>query len=296
MTAAEARPHLAVLGAINLDLVARVERAPGRGETVADGALSRQPGGKGANQAVAAARLGAVVTMIGAVGSDAAGRYLIDSIADAGVDTSGIQIVDGESGTALIVVDAKGENSIVVCAEANRRIDPALVSVGRDSAVLAQLEIEDAGIEAAISGTSGFVAVNAAPARPFSAAIFERTDLFIVNEHEYALLPVLKKAGLVAVTLGEHGAVLLRRGECVAQVPGRAATVRNTVGAGDAFSAALTLGLLRGDDPVEALGRACGVGAAAVEDDRSQPLLRALDDYAPTGTRRAGGTGAPPAL
>ncbi|MET0297728.1 MAG: PfkB family carbohydrate kinase, partial [Microbacterium sp.] len=129
MTPAEDRLRLAVLGAINVDLVARVERAPGRGETVADGTLSRQPGGKGANQAVAAARLGAAVTMIGAVGSDAAGGYLIDSIAAAGADTSGIQIADGESGTALITVDAEGENSIVVCAEANLRIDPALVAV-----------------------------------------------------------------------------------------------------------------------------------------------------------------------
>lgn len=279
MPTTRAPQRLAVIGAINVDVVARVERAPGRGETVADGALSRQPGGKGANQAVAAARLGAAVTMIGAVGADAAGTYLIDSIADAGADTSGIQIVDGESGTALIVVDGDGENSIVVCAEANLRIDPALVRVDPGTAVLAQLEIDDAAVEAAITSTTGFVTINAAPARELSPTIFARADLFIVNEHEYALLPVLRSADLVAVTLGADGAKLLRRGEVVAQVPGRRADVRNTVGAGDAFSAALTLGLLRGDDPAQALGRACAVGAAAVEDERSQPLLRALDDY-----------------
>lgn len=272
-------PPLVVLGAINVDLVARVERAPGRGETVADGVLVRQAGGKGANQAVAAARLGARVTLIGAVGTDDTAAYLVREIADAGVDTTGIQIVDGESGTALIVVDADGENSIVVCPEANLRIDPTAVAVDAHTAVLAQLEIEDAVIERAIALTDGYVVINAAPARHPSRAILERTDLFIVNEHEYAQLPELREADLVAVTLGAEGATLLRRGTVVARARGRRADVRNTVGAGDAFSAALTLGLLRGEDPAVALGRACGVGAAAVEDDRSQPLLQPLSAY-----------------
>lgn len=273
------RPDLAVVGAINVDLIARVARAPQRGETVADGVLTRQPGGKGANQAVAAARLGAHVRMIGAVGTDAAGEYLTRTMADAGVDVSGVQNVTGDTGTALIVVDDDGENSIVVCAEANLRIDPAQVTLHPETAVLAQLEVEDAVIERAIAQTTGLVAVNAAPARAFSDMIRRRADLFIVNEHEYELLPDLRDAALVAVTLGAEGARLLRHGVEVARAPGRRADVRSTVGAGDAFAAALTLGLLRGEEAGAALARACAVGAAAVEDDRSQPPLMPIDTY-----------------
>lgn len=279
MTVDTRPPQLTVVGALNVDLVARVEHAPRRGETVADGILTRGAGGKGANQAVAAARLGARVNLIGAVGTDENGDFLRTHAERAGVDVSGVQSVPGDSGTALIVVDATGENSIVVCPEANLRIDPAAVVVGTETAVLAQLEVADAVIERVIAQTTGFVTLNAAPARAFSAAIRERTDLFIVNEHEYESLPELREAPLVAVTLGAAGARLLRRGDVVASAPGRSAEVRNTVGAGDAFCAALVVGLLRGDEPAEALARACEVGAAAVEDDSSQPLLRPLDRY-----------------
>ncbi len=271
--------ELTVVGAINVDLVARVARAPGPGETVADGALMRQPGGKGANQAAAAARLGAGVGMVGAVGSDDEGRYLLEHLAASGVDAAGVQVVEGESGVALIVVDAAGENSIVVCPEANARIVPERVEVPPRSAVLAQLEVADDVIERAVASTTGFFALNAAPSRPFSAALRDRADLLIVNEHEYAMLPELRDAPLVAVTLGAEGAMLLRRGEVVARAAGRPARVVNTVGAGDAFAAALTLGMIRGDAPEVALARACEVGAAAVEDPRSQPLLGPLDRY-----------------
>jgi ribokinase len=277
---------LTVVGAINVDLIARVSRAPRAGETVADGVLRRQPGGKGANQAVAAARLGARVRMVGAVGTDALGQYLADGMADAGVDIGGVQRIPGDSGTALIVVDDSGENSIVVCPEANARIDADRVTIEPRSAVLAQLEVDDEVIERAVRQTSGFVAINAAPSRPFRDGILERADLIIVNEHEYQMLPALREAPLVAVTLGAGGARLLRHGAVVARAPGRRAAVRSTVGAGDAFSAALTLGMLRGDDPAIGLARACEVGAAAVEDDRSQPALLPLDDY-PVGTHQA---------
>src|SRR6187431_444325 len=104
---------LTVLGAINMDLTAHVRRAPVRGETVADGVLVRQPGGKGANQAAAAARLGATVRLLGAVGDDGDGRSMTASLSEAGIDVSGIQIVSDASGTALIIVDETGENSIV---------------------------------------------------------------------------------------------------------------------------------------------------------------------------------------
>lgn len=274
-----ASPPLTIVGAINLDLTATTARAPERGETVADGVLTRGPGGKGANQAVAAARLGAAVRLVGAVGADAAGTTILESLASAGVDISPVQRVAGETGTAIIVVDSTGENSIVVCSEANSRIEASRVEVPPHGAVLAQLEVADDVIEQAVAATDGFVAINASPARMLSAAVRDRVDLVIMNEHEYAALPGLWTAPLVAVTLGSRGARLLARGEVVAESNGRAARAVNSVGAGDAFAAALTLGILRGDPLPEALHRACLVGAAAVEDAHSQPALQRLDDY-----------------
>lgn len=270
---------LTVVGSINLDLVARVERAPGPGETVADGVLTREPGGKGANQAIAAARLGATVRMIGAVGGDAEGRAMIASLAEAGVDVTDIQITDAASGTALIVVDRTGENSIVVCPGANARIDPSAIELPPHGALLAQLEVSVDIVERAASLTDGFFALNASPARDLPEELFERVDLFIVNESEYERMPRLAAARLVALTLGADGAVLLREGVETARAPGLPTQVRNTVGAGDAFAAALTLGFVAGEDPATALRRACAVGAAAVADERSQPLLQPLAEY-----------------
>ena len=269
---------LTVVGAINVDLTARVDRAPGPGETVADGILQRGPGGKGANQAVAAARLGATVRLVGAVGDDLDGRGVREQLASIGVDASTVQTSDAATGTALIVVDATGENSIVVCAGANAAIDADALGIEPGSAVLAQLEVSDAVISAAAE-TAGFFALNAAPARPLPAGVLERADLVIVNETEYAQLPEVHDAPLLCVTLGAEGARLYRHGELVASAPGAPTTVRNTVGAGDAFCAALVVGLLRGDALPDALSRACAVGAAAVADDASQPALEPLDAY-----------------
>jgi ribokinase len=267
-----------VVGAINVDLTARVERAPAAGETVADGVLQRGPGGKGANQAVAAARLGADVRLIGAVGADAEGRGIRDRLASVGVDASGVQTSNAATGTALIVVDATGENSIVVCAGANAAIDADALDIETGTAVLMQLEVSDAVVSAA-AAAAGFFALNAAPARPLPAGVLERCDLVIVNETEYAQLPEVHDAPLLCVTLGADGARLYRRGELAASAPGVATTVVNTVGAGDAFCAALVVGLLRGDAPDDALARACAIGAAAVADEASQPALRHLDTY-----------------
>ncbi len=271
-------PRLTVVGAINVDLTARVQRAPAAGETVADGVLQRGPGGKGANQAVAAARLGAAVRLIGAVGDDAEGRSIRDRFESLGVDATGVQTTDAATGTALIVVDATGENSIVVCAGANAAVDADALGVEHGAAVLLQLEVSDAVVSAA-ARAAGFLALNAAPARPLPDDVLERCDLVIVNETEYAQLPEVHGAPLLCVTLGADGARLHRHGELVASAPGVATTVVNTVGAGDAFCAALVVGLLRGDSEADALARACAVGAAAVADDASQPALQPLDAY-----------------
>ncbi|TLF28609.1 PfkB family carbohydrate kinase, partial [Microbacterium sp. 5K110] len=141
MTAA---PKLTVVGAINVDLTARVRRAPGPGETVADGELQRGPGGKGANQAVAAARLGADVRLVGAVGDDPDGHGIRQRLRGLGIDASGVQTSAEATGTALIVVDASGENSIVVCAGANADIDADSLGIAQGAAVLMQLEVSDA--------------------------------------------------------------------------------------------------------------------------------------------------------
>ncbi|WP_374206497.1 PfkB family carbohydrate kinase [Microbacterium sp. VKM Ac-2923] len=278
MTPPPPTPELTVVGAINVDLTARVERAPAAGETVADGVLHRGPGGKGANQAVAAARLGAAVRLIGAVGDDLDGRGIRDQLVSVGVDTTGVQTSDAATGTALIVVDATGENSIVVCAGANAAIDAEALDIESGAAVLMQLEVSDAVVSAA-ARAAGFFALNAAPARPLPDGVLERCDLVIVNETEYAQLPEVHDAPLLCVTLGAQGARLYRHGEVVASSPGVATTVVNTVGAGDAFCAALVCGLLRGDDPDDALARACAVGSAAVADEASQPALQNLDAY-----------------
>ena len=274
------RVGLVVVGAINVDLTARVHRAPERGETVGDGILSREAGGKGANQAVAAARLGAEVRLVGATGNDADGREMRRALEQAGVDVSAVQTVPEPTGTALIVVDAHGENAIVVCPGANASIDPGAVRVPAGEAVLAQLEVGDDVLVAAAAQATGLFVLNASPVRRLPESVLRRVDLLIVNETEYRQMPESHDVPLLALTLGADGAVLFERGTEVARAAGIASVVRSTVGAGDAFAAALVIGIARGDSPSVALHRACAVGAAAVADDRSQPALQVLDAYA----------------
>lgn len=270
---------ITVVGSINMDIVATTDRLPTAGETVGGGRLHREPGGKGANQAAAAARLGARTRMIGAVGVDADGTAMLASLEQAGVDTSGIGRLEEPSGTALINVDACGENQIAVCPGANSLIDISEVVFEADEAVLTQLEIPMEIIEELAAKVPGYLAINAAPALPLSDAVLTRADLVIVNETEYDLLPQLQTHPNVAVTYGARGAALLSHGQQIAFAPGVPTTVVNTVGAGDAFCAALLLGL-RQDLPAEkALAGACGVGAAAVADPASQPRLAPLVTY-----------------
>jgi ribokinase len=219
------------------------------------------------------------VRFLGAVGEDEDGRSLVAHLADVGVDTTGIQIVDTPTGAALIVLDEDGENSIIVSPGANHRIDATRLTIGPDEALLAQLEVPIETVEAVAARTTGFVAVNVSPAQTVPNTLVTRIDLCIVNETELDSLPQLKSAPLLALTLGARGAVLYRHGQEVARSSSSAETVVNTVGAGDAFAAALTVGLLRGDDEATALHRACAVGAAAVADPLSQPALRPLDFY-----------------
>lgn len=264
-------PRITVVGSANIDLVARCERLPRPGETVTDATLERIPGGKGANQAVAAARLGARVRFVGRIGAD---DLVLRSLESEGVDVSGVVRDDGETGTALIFVDRAGENVIVVAPGANRRLKPAEVEVGEADAVLCQLEIPIEAVRAAAAGAR-FFCLNAAPARgPLPDGL--RPDLLIVNRYEHELIGSYD--GLVALTLGEEGAVLLEGGDEVARArPTRVEAVDGTA-AGDAFCAALLISLLHGLERRRALERACAAGALAASRPGAQPSLPTAEE------------------
>jgi ribokinase len=256
--------ELTVVGSINLDLVARVDRLPRAGETVTGRDFVRVPGGKGANQAVAAARLGARVHMVGAVGDDPFAEEAVTELRAAGVELELTRA--GTTGIALILVDDAGENQIVVVAGANAHVPP--VSPG--GAVLCQLEVPDNVVEVAAAGAS-FFALNAAPARPVAL----QPDLLIVNRLEHE---VVSQGKLVAVTYGADGAALFENGREVARAtPPRIDAVDGTA-AGDAFAACLVVSLLEGRERAEALTRACAAGAIAASRFGAQPSLPTADD------------------
>jgi ribokinase len=273
-------PAVTVVGSINLDIIATADRLPTAGETIGGGILHQQPGGKGANQAVAAARLGARARMIGGVGGDASGRRMLESLSGAGVDTAGVAVLDGEAtGTALIVVDRDGENQIVVCPGANSGFSLEGMDFPAEETVLCQLEVGLPVVLEAARRSAGFFVLNAAPAMDLPAELVERCDLVIVNETEYQLIPALADARLVAVTYGKDGSAMFEHGRRVAESPASAVTVANTIGAGDAFCAALVLALGGGLDYSAALAVANAVGADAVADPSSQPALARLEEY-----------------
>ena len=258
------KPRITVVGSINLDLVARCERLPRPGETVTGATFARYPGGKGANQAVACARLGAEVTMIGAVGRDALAEEALAGLRTAGV---ALDLVESESptGIAVILVDATGETEIVVAPGANAEL--AAVALGEHDAVLCQLEVPDTAVEAAWEACSGVFCLNAAPARP----IHVDPDLTVVNRYEQQALE--RRDGLVALTLGAEGAVLLEDGEEVARATPPVVDAVDGTAAGDAFTACLLVSLLEERDYDDALRRACAAGALAASRHGAQPSL-----------------------
>lgn len=206
-------PAVTVVGSINLDIIATTDRLPTAGETIGGGVLQQQPGGKGANQAVAAARLVGSARMIGAVGDDAQGRLMLESLAAAGVDTSDVSVLDGDAtGTALIVVDRDGENQIVVCPGANAGFSLEGVEFSAEETVLCQLEVGLPVVLEAARRSSGFFVLNAAPAIDLPGELLERCDLVIVNETEYELIPALAEAKLVSVTYGKDGSAMFEHG------------------------------------------------------------------------------------
>ncbi|MFJ7332593.1 ribokinase [Streptomyces sp. NPDC101116] len=277
---------LLVVGSANADLVMGVERRPGAGETVLGSDLAVHPGGKGANQAVAAARLGARTALLARVGDDAHGRLLLDSQRAAGVDTVGVLVGGAPTGVALITVDPSGDNSIVVSPGANGRLTPEDIrSAGclfqGSRVVSAQLEIPlETVVEAVrnLAPRSRFV-LNPSPPRPLPREVLAACDPLIVNEHEakvilgdsavgdspedWARILLAKGPRSVVVTLGGRGA-LVASSKGVSRVPAVKVDAVDTTGAGDSFTAALACRLGAGESLADAAAYAARVGAVTV--------------------------------
>ncbi|MEZ7003500.1 ribokinase [Streptomyces sp. AD55] len=277
---------LLVVGSANADLVIGVRRRPGAGETVLGTDLVVHPGGKGANQAVAAARLGARTALLARVGDDDHGRLLLDSQRAAGVDTSGVLVGGAPTGVALITVDPSGDNSIVVSPGANGRLTPGDVRAARHlvqgaRVVSTQLEIPlETVVEVArCLGPGSRLVLNPSPPQPLPPEVLAVCDPLIVNEHEARVILGDREAGerpedwarallatgprAVVVTLGAEGA-LVASAEGEARVPSVRVEAVDTTGAGDAFTAALGWRLGTGASLAEAAAYAARVGAAAV--------------------------------
>jgi ribokinase len=269
-----ARPRITVVGSINLDLVARVERLPRPGETLTDAELARVPGGKGANQAVAAARLGAEVRFVGSVGDDEIAAEARRGLEDAGVDLTGLRIAAGEpTGLAMIVVSERGDNQIVVAPGANRALGADAFDLADADGVLCQLEVPIEAVAAAAEQTRGMFCLNAAPARIVPEEVLARADLIVANSFELETLGSTPLDGLFALTLGAEGALLLEDGNEIARaVPPGVHAVDGTA-AGDAFCACLAVSLLEGRSREEALWRACAAGAIAASRPGAQSSL-----------------------
>jgi ribokinase len=301
-------PPVFVVGSINQDYVLSVERRPDPGETLSGATLAVHPGGKGANQAVAAARLGARVAMLGRVGDDPAGAALREALAAQGVDTAAVLATpQAPSGSAFITVTPDGENAIVVVPGANRELVPgdvdAVAAALRDTAVLvAQLEVPVETVGRAVSVAAGagtLVVLNLAPARPVPGALLARVDVLVVNEHEAGFLlgeavdgsdagaaaraaVELRRRGprAVVVTLGAAGAVAADAGGAE-HLPAPPARVVDTTGAGDAFVGALAARLAAGASLPGAVAYGVRAGAAAVRGAGAQSSFPAAADLEP---------------
>ena len=268
---------IAVIGSINMDLTCQADRHPNKGETISGRNLQYVPGGKGANQAVAAARLGGDVRMFGCVGDDTFAQALIDNLNRNGIHTDHIHTVPGiSSGIAMITV-AEGDNSIVVIPGANQMVTPAYLEEVKEAVLEADIlilqnEIPLETVLAAIdlaSANGKAVIYNPAPMLPLADGVMEKISFFTPNEHEAALLfpqcdtleSVLEHfGGKLIVTLGSQGAACFVNGQAV-KVPARKANVVDTTGAGDTFNGAFAYGLAN-DWPVEEALRFANVAAS----------------------------------
>ncbi|MBI4936203.1 MAG: ribokinase [Actinobacteria bacterium] len=267
-----------VVGSANLDLVATVDRLPGPGETVPGSSYREYPGGKGLNQAVAAARAGAVTAFVGAVGHDAAAEVLLGVMRDDGIDIEHVVVVDEPSGRALIVVSSAAENSIVVVAGANDAVTATTVPAAR--VCLAQLEVPVAAIERAFTAAraAGAITVlNPAPVKAVPDSLLALCDIVTPNEHEVELLGGVDRlrslgARAVVVTRGAEGADLHTADGTVHVAPFAVHPV-DTTGAGDCFSGVLCARLAEGDDLPTAMRHASAAAALSTTVAGAVPSL-----------------------
>ena len=271
-----------VVGSANLDVHLDVPAIPRPGQTVLASGRDTGPGGKGANQAIAASRSGAATAFVGAVGSDAAGDVLRAELTSAAVDLGVLRTAERATGTAYVVVDEAGENAIVVDAGANATLVGLTAEeravVGRAAVVLCQLEVPLETVTAAAAAASGTVVVNAAPARRLPPELTDRTDVLVVNEDEAlavadpasaldeAVERLLLRVPAVVVTRGAAGVLVACRDGDRTQVP--AVPVRrvvDTTGAGDTFCGALAAALAAGEQLLPAVRRATAAASLSVE-------------------------------
>lgn len=269
-------PTIIVVGSVNLDLTAMVPRLPAPGETVTGAELGRYPGGKGANQALAARRLGADVLLFARVGDDANAEEALAMLRADGVKLSDCEAdPDVPTGVALISVAPTGENQIVVAPGANRTLLPERLDLPWADALICQLEVPVETVSKAARVFEGFFCVNLAPATTVPAEILRRADLIVVNETEAAFYGELlnETDALVAVTQGERDALLRKRGRIVARARPPAVDAVDATGAGDAFTAALTVALVEKMALQDALEFACAAGACATTRLGAQPSL-----------------------
>jgi ribokinase len=265
--------QVTVVGSVNLDLVATLPRLPQAGETLTATGLTRVPGGKGANQALALRRLGLAVQLVAAVGTDANAGSALELLRAEGVGLDRLRRVAEPTGLALIAVDTAGDTTITVVPGANAALQVAAEDVARADAVLTVLEVPDHAVTAAARHTRGLFVLNAAPARPVPAEVLRRADLVVVNKAEHAALPELRTAQALVITDGPRGAVLLRKGRQVAAATPPPVDAVDATGAGDAFIAAAVAGLLDGQPDAALLARACAAGALAATRPGAQPSL-----------------------
>jgi len=289
--------RIAVVGSLNADLVIQVAKLPLAGETVLGGDLRRLPGGKGGNQAVAAARLGGEVTLVAAVGDDELGRLLLDAQRAEGVDVSGVEILSGApTGTALITVEPGGDNTIAVASGANRRLDEQSVRgqravLERADVLLVQLEVPLAASLAAASAVrdaGGLVVLSAAPIPkiplpPLLGPLLNAVDVVVLNEGEARALAA---AGLPArrdqaqiVTCGAQGAHWTKDGTA-GQVPALPVDAVDAVGAGDTFAAALAVALAHGRPLEAAVRRSCAAASLATLAPGAQGAMPTAEEVA----------------
>ncbi len=265
--------RVAVVGSANLDLVTVTPTLPRPGETLLATSYSEGPGGKGSNQAHAAARMGAHVWFVGLRGDDAAGAYLARSLEDEGVDVSTFRVTAGPSGRALVMVDAAAENSIIVVPGSNAKLSAADIeragaAVREADVVVCQLEIPLDAVQAARTACTGTFVLNPAPARVLPADLLAGTDVLVVNETEYEtvlglplperlddIAEVVARPGtpkVIVATLGPRGAAVCMHGSVTLVTP-PPVTVVDSTGAGDTFVGVMAAELARGDDVLTAV-------------------------------------------